>query len=158
VLRLLSRQSAKTSPQRGARGYDGGKKVKGRKRHILVDTMGMILKVVVHEANIQDQEGGKLLLKELGGCFPRLKLIWAESAYEKGNFEAWVPRAPRMGCRDGQALVERGPLCLGGTWARASNHSQRFPSPQMALDCGANLRLALHLASARQGLGSPSEQ
>lgn len=64
--------------------------MKGRKRHLLVDTMGMILQVLVHEASIQDQEGGKQLLKPLKGCFPRLKLIWADSAYKKGGFMEWV--------------------------------------------------------------------
>ena len=47
--------------------------MKGRKRHLLVDTNGFLLQVLVHEANIQDYHGGKLLLEPLGGCFPRLK-------------------------------------------------------------------------------------
>ena len=64
--------------------------MKGRKRHILVDTTGMILQVLVHEADIQDHAGGKLLLEPLGGCFPRLKLIWVDSAYKKGGFIEWV--------------------------------------------------------------------
>ena len=64
--------------------------MKGRKRHILVDTTGMILQVLVHEADIQDHAGGKLLLEPLGGCFPRLKLIWVDSAYKKGGFMEWV--------------------------------------------------------------------
>jgi putative transposase len=76
--------------KRGARGYDGGKKVKGRKRHLLVDTNGLILHLLVHEANIQDYRGGKRLLAPLGGCFPRLKLIWADSIYKKEGFEEWV--------------------------------------------------------------------
>lgn len=52
--------------------------------------MGMILHVLVHEANIQDHEGGKELLEPLGDGFPRLKLIWADSAYKKGGFIEWV--------------------------------------------------------------------
>ncbi len=77
-------------PKRGRRGYDGGKKVKGRKRHILVDTTGLILQVLVHEADIQDEQGGKLLLAPLTGVFPRLKLIWADSRYKCGGFPEWV--------------------------------------------------------------------
>jgi putative transposase len=50
----------------------------------------MILQVLVHEADIQDHAGGKLLLEPLGGCFPRLKLIWVDSAYKKGGFIEWV--------------------------------------------------------------------
>jgi putative transposase len=52
--------------------------------------VGLILHVLVHEANIQDHQGGKLLLEPLGGLFPRLKLIWADSAYKKGGFAQWV--------------------------------------------------------------------
>jgi transposase len=64
--------------------------VKGRKRHILVDTNGLLMHVLVHAADLQDQEGGKLLLAPLKPRFPRLKLIWAESAYKKGDFVEWV--------------------------------------------------------------------
>lgn len=55
--------------------------------------MGLILHALVHTANIQDHEGGKPLLQPLKGCFPRLKLIWADSAYKKGGFIAWVKEA-----------------------------------------------------------------
>ena len=85
------RQSiGQNEPKRGRRGYDGGKRVKGRKRHVLVDTNGFLLHVLVHEANIQDHHGGKLLLEPLEACFPRLKLIWAESGYKQGGFVQWV--------------------------------------------------------------------
>ena len=50
----------------------------------------MILQILVHEDNIQDHQGGKLLLEPLGSYFPRLKLIWADSAYKKGGFVEWV--------------------------------------------------------------------
>ena len=49
-----------------------------------------MLHVLVHEANIQDHNGGRLLLAPLKGCFPRLQLIWADSAYKKGGFCEWV--------------------------------------------------------------------
>ena len=64
--------------------------MKGRKRHILVDTNGLLMQVLVHEADLQDHEGGKLLLVPLQGRFPRLKLIWVDSAYKKGDFVEWV--------------------------------------------------------------------
>ena len=64
--------------------------MKGRKRHILVDTNGLLMHVLVHTADIQDHEGGKLLLAPLQGRFPRLKLIWVDSAYKKGDFVEWV--------------------------------------------------------------------
>jgi putative transposase len=69
--------------------------VNGRKRHILVDTLGLLLVVVVHAANIQESEGAKLVLRRARGRFPRLRLIWADGAYEAAvgwakQFAAWV--------------------------------------------------------------------
>jgi transposase len=55
--------------------------VKGRKRHLLVDTQGLLLKVKVHEAGLHDQEGAKLLLVPLLGQFPRMAKVWVDSAY-----------------------------------------------------------------------------
>ena len=71
------------------RGYDAGKKVKGRKRHILVDTTGLLLMVVVHAANIQDRDGAKNVLEQIKGTFSRLQLIWADAAYS-GQLVDWV--------------------------------------------------------------------
>jgi putative transposase len=80
--------------------------VKGRKRHILVDTNGLLLQVLVHAAHIQDQEGGKLLLAPLQGRFPRLKLIWVDSAYKQGDFVEWENRAVWLLGRGGGASLE----------------------------------------------------
>jgi putative transposase len=71
------------------RGYDAGKQVKGRKRHILVDTLGLVLAVVVHAANIPDCQGAKLVLARLKHKFSRLRLLWADSAYA-GHLIQWV--------------------------------------------------------------------
>jgi putative transposase len=70
-------------------GTMGGKKIHGRKRHLLVDTQGLLMSVKVLAANITDREGGKVLLIALVGTLPRLQLIWADSAYQ-GTFEDWV--------------------------------------------------------------------
>ena len=61
----------------------------GRKRHILVDTLGLLLVVVVHAANIQESEGAKLVLGKSLGRFPRLRLIWVDQGY-KAHFVAWA--------------------------------------------------------------------
>ena len=61
----------------------------GRKRHLVVDTIGLVLAVVVHAANIQDRDGAKLVLSRLKGRFPRLKLIWADGGYA-GQLVDWV--------------------------------------------------------------------
>ena len=63
--------------------------MKGRKRHIVVDTIGLLLAVVVHAADIQDRDGAKLVLSKLLGRFPRLKLIWADAAYA-GHLVDWA--------------------------------------------------------------------
>lgn len=73
----------------GERGYDAGKKVNGRKRHIVVDILGLILAVVVHKGNIQDRDGGNLVLGSIIGLYPRLKLIWAAGGYS-GQLIEWV--------------------------------------------------------------------
>ena len=65
----------------GERGLDPAKKVAGRKRHIAVDTMGLLLAVVVHSAAVQDRDGVRLLPGRMSGRFPRLRLIWADGAY-----------------------------------------------------------------------------
>ena len=65
--------------KKGPRGYDVGKMVSGRRRHIIVDTMGLLLAVAVHPANIQDRDGAKLVISKLPGRFPHLELIWAWS-------------------------------------------------------------------------------
>jgi len=76
---ILDSQSIKTTETPGVRGYDAGKKIKGRKRHILVDTVGLLLIVVVHAANIQDRDGAKIVLEQVTGRFSRLQLIWADA-------------------------------------------------------------------------------
>lgn len=63
------------------RGYDAGKRVKGLKRHIIVDTLGLLMAIVVHTADIQDRDGAKLVLEKLRYKFPRLRIIYADGGY-----------------------------------------------------------------------------
>ncbi len=76
------------------RGYDAGKQVPGRKRHVVVDTLGLILALVVHAASVQDRDGAKLVLRKLRGRCPRLVLLWADSSYA-GTLLGWVKRVLR---------------------------------------------------------------
>ena len=86
---IIESQSVKTSIVGGPRGYDGGKKINGRKRHLLVDTQGLIIRALVHPAALADRDGAKLLLAPLKGQLPRLQHIWADSAYA-GTCAEWV--------------------------------------------------------------------
>ncbi len=72
------------------RGYDAGKKLSGRKRHIAVDTLGLILTVVVHAACTQDYDGARLVLEQLKEKFKRLKVVFADSAYGRKALPDWV--------------------------------------------------------------------
>ena len=86
---IIDSQSVKTTDRGGVHGYDGAKKVNGRKRHLLVDTLGFVLKAVVHGADIMDRDGILLLLEPLRGVFPRLEQVWVDMGY-RGKVLDWI--------------------------------------------------------------------
>ncbi len=86
----LDSQSVKTTEVGGIKGFDAGKKVKGRKRHILVDKLGLLIAVVVTSAGVQDYHGAKPVLERVKGRCPRLEVIWADGIYEKQWLIEWV--------------------------------------------------------------------
>ena len=96
--RLHHRQSNREERgKRGARidpiGYDAGKKIKGKKRHILVDTLGLLMHVVVHAANIQDRDGGALVLGSMFRRYPFLTKLFADGGYQGPIFAAAQKKA-----------------------------------------------------------------
>ena len=90
---IIDSQSVKTTGVGGQRGYDEGKKLKGRKRHLLVDTQGLLLKVKVHGANVMERDGVKLLLApaHTKQQLPRLAHVWLDAAYHgKHQGQHWI--------------------------------------------------------------------
>ncbi len=109
------------------RGYDAAKNVSGRKRHIVVDTLGLIMAVVIHAADIQDQHGAKLAIALLER-FHRLKVIFADSAYKRCGLPDWVATVFGWPALDkySTAGVEAG-------------RRERICDFAEALDCGADI-------------------
>ena len=92
---ILDSQSVKTcDTAREQTGFDSGKKVWGRKRHILVDTLGLLMTVVIHAASISETAGARMVLSELEFQFWRLKLIWLDGGYMDSLFE-WIKTLKR---------------------------------------------------------------
>jgi putative transposase len=105
---IVDSQSAKGTRTSGTKGYDAGKKVEGTKRHLLVDTLGLLLCAVVHAAGIQDRDGARLVLGKAKGLFPKLRLLWADGGYA-GKLVAWVASV----CGWVPAIVKRSDAAKG---------------------------------------------
>jgi putative transposase len=144
---IIDSQSVKTTEQGGPRGKDAHKMVSGRKRHLLVDTLGLILAVVVHAADVQDRDGARLVLEKVRGCFPRLRKILADGAYNGGiaewakQFGGWVLEAvPKPERKKGEPfkvmrwrwIVERTFAWLGRC-RRLSKDYERQPETSEAM-------------------------
>jgi transposase len=87
---ILDSQSVKSAGHGGNVGYDAAKKIKGRKRHLLVDTLGLVLGVAVTPASTPERAGAQTLLAPLLGQFNRLRLLWVDGGYTGATFAQWV--------------------------------------------------------------------
>lgn len=86
---IVDSQTVKCADQAGGRSYDAGKKIKGRKRHVVVDTLGLVLAVLVTSADVQDRNGTKLLLAQWRHTFTRWVCLWVDEGYDGGLVD-WV--------------------------------------------------------------------
>ena len=139
---IIDSQSVATTESGGPRGIDAGKRIKGRKRHIVTDTEGFLLAVRVHEANIQDPHGAVPLLHSLRRSFPDLAHIFADRVY----------RGPQLR----EAVADCGPWTI--EIRRAPARYQRLPASASALGGRAHLGLVRPQPTPRQGFRSHHRQ
>ena len=142
--------------KRGVRGYDAAKKVKGRKRHIAVDSSGLLLGVSVHAADIQDADGAGDLLKRLKRLYPWLKAVFADSVYDRvavllACFQLGLTLivARRIAGSTGFVLLPRRWVVertFGwlGRWRRLARDYEELPKVSEAMVKLATIRLMLH--------------
>ncbi len=161
---IIDSQSVKASSSATSDvGYDAGKKIRGRKRHLLVDSQGNILDVVVHAADIQDRDGAKLVLKKLSHSWSSVRLIWADGGY-RGKLITWV-HALRHRRRIALKIVEKNPdqkgfAVLPRRWVVERTNAWLVACRRLAREyerntdmCAAFVRLAMIRILLRRGQG-----
>ena len=117
---IADSQTTKTTKTTGVggehRGYDGNKKVRGRKRHLLVDTEGLVLKARVHSAKVPDQDGLKLLLESARGGLSRLSHLWLDAGYQ-GRGKRWAEEVLGLSVEVVRKLPKPVPEKVAKVWA-----------------------------------------
>jgi putative transposase len=115
---IVDSQSAKTTGVGGEqRGFDGGKKVRGRKRHLLVDTEGLVLEARIHSAKVPDEDGIKLLLEPARDRLPRLSHLWVDAGY-RGRGKRWAEEVMGLSVEVVRKLPKPVPENVARIWAQ----------------------------------------
>ena len=136
-------ERGKRGPAINSSGYDAGKKIKGKKRHILVDTQGLLMHAIVHAADVQDRDGGALVMASLFGAFPFLVKLYADGGYQGPEFQSAIKR-----------ILARVHVEI----VKTIGSSHRLRRAPKALDRRTHIRLARPLPTTGQGLGMPQPQ
>ena len=154
---IIDSQSVKTTESGGIRGFDAGKKVKGRKRHILTDTGGLLVAVVVHGAEIQDRDGAPAVFAAIPRHFPRLRHVFADGAYAGPKLEGALKRIGRWSLEivnrpagvnsnscpaDGSSSARSPGSIETGGWPRTSRRPSRPPRPGSSSPASSSSRAA----------------
>jgi transposase len=122
---VIDSQSVKTTESGGVCGFDAGKKVKGRKRHIVVDTIGLLFGLVVHAADIQDRDGAPAVLKSIRHSCPWLRHVFADGGYAGPKLRGALDRIGD--CADGWSNAPSPGSGAAAVWQRTG----RNPSPPL---------------------------
>ncbi|GGX36797.1 hypothetical protein GCM10010341_68120 [Streptomyces noursei] len=121
---VLDSQSVRATERGGLHGYDGGKKVNGIKRHLLVDTLGTVLLAGVSPANVDGRDGAVVLLSRAADTFPRFEHAWADQGYRGRDFVGWVRQATGITMQ----IVQRRDGGFRSSWAPAGTAPREVSS------------------------------
>lgn len=152
---IIDSQSVKISANIGFSGFDGAKKVNGRKRHIVVDTLGLLLTVVVHEGSLSDRDGARMVLAQVRRLFRRVRTIFADQgytgtiiAYVRETFALTLAIVNRLGVRAFHVLPKRWVVertfAWFGFYRRLSKDYERYPEHSEAFIYLAMSNIMIH--------------